>query len=109
MDAFYDYFNLHFIEGAHYLDGVNARDVTESLGQALVLIIDDEGTTLLEPPPVPQLALAGSGPLGLVHLVNIVVCLVPLEEDHGLLGLGKSLDLVGHDQGNFGSLLDAVT
>merc|ERR1711928_106329 len=47
--------------------------------------------------------------LGLVHLVDIVVSLVPLEEDHGLLGLGESLDLVGHDQGNFGSLFDAVT
>ena len=93
----------------YYLDGVNAGDVTESLDKSLVLIIDDEGTTLLEPPPVPQLALAGAGPLGLVHLVDIVVGLVPLEEDHGLLGLGESLDLVGHDQGNFGSLLDAVT
>ena len=93
----------------YYLDGVNAGDVTESLDKALVLIIDDEGTTLLEPPPVPQLALAGTGPLGLVNLVDIVVSLVPLEEDHGLLGFGESLDLVGHDQGNFGSLFNAVT
>ena len=90
------------------LDGIDAWDVAESLDQALVLVVDDKGAALLEPPPVPQLALAGAGPLGLVDLVNVVVGLVPLQEDHGLLGLGESLDLVGHDQGNLGSLLDAV-
>jgi len=92
-----------------HLDGLHTGDVTEGFDETLVLIVDDEGSLLLNLPPVPQLTLAGAHPLGLVHLVNVVVGLVPLHEDHGLLGLGKGLDLVRHDHGDFGGLFDTVT
>ena len=91
-----------------YLDGVDTGDVTESLGETLVLVVDDERSPLLEAPPVPQLSLSSPHPLGLVDLVDVVMGLVPLQEDHGLLGLGESLDTVGHDQGDLWGLLDAV-
>jgi hypothetical protein len=42
---------LEQVEVAH-LDGVNSRDVPESLGQALDLVIDDERSQLLDMPPV---------------------------------------------------------
>jgi len=91
------------------LDGVDTWDVSEGLGQTLVLVIDDKRSTLLDAPAVTHLSLSGPHPLGLVDLVDVVVGPVPLQEDHGLLGLGKGLDLVRHNQGALGGSLDTVT
>lgn len=52
-----------------HTDGVHTRNVTESPGQALVLIIDDEGPTTLDATTVTHLTLAGAEPLALVHLL----------------------------------------
>jgi len=91
------------------LDGVDTRDVSEGLGQTLILIVDDERSTLLDTPAVTHLSFSGPHPLRLVDLVNIVVSSGPLQEDLGLLGLGERLDLVGHDEGAFWGSLNAMT
>lgn len=49
-------------------DGLNTRDVTESSGQALVLVIDDQGTLPLDATAVAHLAPTSTEPLALVHL-----------------------------------------
>ena len=49
------------------LDDINTRDVPESLGDTLVLVIDDEGAQLLHMTPAPQLALAGAHTAGGVN------------------------------------------
>merc|ERR1719423_40822 len=81
------------VEGVH-LDAVNSRDVSERLGETLILVVDNQGTELLYAPPVPQLSLASSHSTGGVHLGNIGPGLVSSEEDDSLLGLLESLDLV---------------
>ena len=75
----------------------------------LILIIDDERSTLLNATTVPHLALASPESLGLVHLFNISISLDLLQENVGFLGLVVGLDLVRNDQGDLGDLLDAVT
>ena len=75
----------------------------------LILIIDDERSTLLNATTVPHLALASPESLGLVHLFNISISLDLLQENVGFLGLAVGLDLVRNDQGDLGDLLDAVT
>ena len=49
------------------LDDINARDVPEGLGDALVLVIDDKGTQLLHMATVPQLTLASAHTAGGVN------------------------------------------
>lgn len=51
-----------------HADGVHAGNVTESPGQALVLVIDDEGAATLDATTVTHLTLARTEPLALVHL-----------------------------------------
>merc|ERR1719348_1925090 len=64
------------------LDGVNSRDVPECLGQTLILVVDDKRSSLLD---------------------------VTSEEHDSLLGLLKSLDLVGHNKRNLADAIDDVT
>ena len=76
----------------------------------LVVVVDDERSALLDAAPVAHLALAGTEALGLVDLLNVGPGLdVAPEEADGLLGLGEALDLVSHDKGNLGDVVDAVT
>ena len=49
------------------LDDIDTRDVPESLGDTLVLVIDDEGAQLLHMAPAPQLTLAGAHTAGGVN------------------------------------------
>ena len=49
------------------LDGIDTRDVPESLGDTLVLVIDYEGAQLLHMAPAPQLTLAGAHTAGSVN------------------------------------------
>jgi len=91
------------------LDGVNARDISEGLGQTLIFVINDERSTFLDTPAVTHLSLSGPHPLRLVNLVDVIVSPGPLQEDLGLLGLGKGLNLVGHNEWAFRGGLDAVT
>jgi len=91
------------------LDGVDAGNIPEGLGQTLILIIDDERSALLDTPAVTHLSLSGPHPLGFVDLVNIVVSPGPLQEDLGLLGLGERLNLIRDDEGAFRGGFNAVT
>ena len=52
------------------LDDIDTRDVPESLGDTLVLVIDDEGAQLLHMAPAPQLTLAGAHAAGGVNPRN---------------------------------------
>ena len=79
------------------------------MSQSLVLIIYNEWSQFLDPPPVPHLALASTHPLGLVNLVDVSPGLNAVKEDHRLLGLAVSLDFVGYNKRNFRSFLDLVT
>ena len=47
-----------------YLDDINTGNVPESLGDALVLVVDDKGTQLLDVTAVPQLSLASAHAAG---------------------------------------------
>ena len=47
-----------------YLDDINTGNVPESLGDALVLVVDDKGTQLLDVTAVSQLSLAGAHAAG---------------------------------------------
>ena len=49
-------------------DGVAAGDVAEGAGDALVVVVDDEGAELLDAAAVAHLAAAGAHALGLVDL-----------------------------------------
>ena len=49
---------------ATYLDDINTGNVPESLGDALVLVVDDKGTQLLDVTAVPQLSLASAHAAG---------------------------------------------
>ncbi len=60
--------------------------------------------------PVAHLALAGTEALRLVDLLNIRPGLdIPSEEADSLLSLGEALDLVCHNKGNLGDVVNAVT
>ncbi len=75
----------------------------------LIRIVNDEGTTFLDSPPVTHLAFTGSKALGLVDLFNVGPSFdVTLKENHGFLSLGEALNLVCHNKRNFGDVLDVV-
>jgi hypothetical protein len=76
----------------------------------LVIVIDDEGASLLDSSPVAHLALASTEALRLVDLLNVSPGLnISPEEADSLLGLSEALDLVCHDKGNLRDVVDAVT
>ena len=73
------------------------------------MVIDDKGSTFLNPPPVAHLSFSSAESLRLVHLLNVSPALdIPLEEDHGFLGLGEALNLVSHDKGNFRDVINTM-
>merc|ERR1719328_894366 len=92
-----------------HLHCVNSRDVPESLGKSLVLIVNDKRSKLLDTSPVPQLSLASPHAPGGIHLGHISPGLVLPQEHHGLLGLGEGLDLVSYDKWDLRDALDLVT
>merc|ERR1719273_2564326 len=98
---------LQKIESVH-LDAIDSGDVTECLGHALILVINNERSQLLNSPPVSELALASPHPASGVHLGNVRPGVGLSQEDDGVLGLGVALDLVGHDHRDLGDLADLV-
>ena len=60
----------------------------------LILIVNDERTSLLDASAIPHLAFASPKAFGLVHLLDISPGLNLLQEDMGLLGLVVGLNLV---------------
>jgi len=98
---------LQKIESVH-LDAIDSGDVTECLGHALILVINNERSQLLNSSPVSELALAGPHPASGVHLGYVGPGVGLSQEDDGVLGLGVALDLVGHDHRHLGDLADLV-
>ena len=73
------------------------------------MIVDDKGSTFLNSPPVAHLSFSGAKSLGLVHLLNVSPALdIPLEEDHGFLGLGEALNLVSHNKRNLRDVINTM-
>ena len=98
---------LEEVEAAN-VDELDTGEVAERLNDAVVLVVDDKGTTALAVTAVPELALARAELAGVGHLDNVRVRLEALEESDSLLGLGERLGLAGDDEGNLLDLLDAV-
>ncbi len=88
---------------------LNTWDVSESLDETFILVVNDERTTTLSVTPVPHLSLTGTDLSGVGDLDDIGVSLDGLEELNGDLGLGHGLGGVGDDEGNLLDLLDSVT
>merc|ERR1719317_1412773 len=92
-----------------HLHCVNSRDVSESLGKTLILIINDKRSKLLDTSSVPQLSLASPHAPSGVHLGHISPGLVLPQEHYSLLGLGEGLDLVSNDKWDLRDSLNLVT
>merc|ERR1712088_836427 len=92
-----------------HLDDINTGNVPESLGDALILVVDDKRTQLLGVTAVPQFSFAGAHAAGGVDLSNISPSLVPPEELNSLLSAGEALHGVGDDQGNLRNSINDVT
>ena len=99
---------LEEVEAAN-VDELDTGEVAERLDDAVVLVVDDEGTTALAVTAVPQLALARAELARVRDLDDVGVRLEGLEESDRLLGLGEALSRVGDDAGNLLNLLDAMT
>ena len=91
-----------------HLDAVHAGDVAEGAGEALVLVVDDEGPQLLDATPVAQLADTGAHATGGVHAGNIGPGAGHAEEGDRLLGLLEALQLVAHHEGDLADGADLV-
>ena len=59
--------NLKEIEPVD-VDERDTRDITEGLGDTIVLVVDDDGATALDAAPVPHLTLASSEATRSLHL-----------------------------------------
>lgn len=89
--------------------GLDTGDVSESLDQTLVVVVNNQGSSSLPVSPVPHLTLTGSDLSGVGDLDDIGVSLDGLQELDGGLGLVQRFGSVGDDQGNFLDLFDSVT
>lgn len=89
--------------------GLNTGKVLERTDEAIVLAVDDKGTTALAVAPVPHLTLTGTDLARVGNLLDIGVGADGLEEVNRGLGLGDRLGGGGDNEGNLLNLLDAVT
>lgn len=99
------------LEEVEALDGaeLNTGNVTESLDDTGILVVDDKGTTALGVAAVAELTNTGTDLARVGDLDNVVVSVDGLEESDGLLGLGQALGGVGNNEGDLLELLDAMT
>jgi hypothetical protein len=91
------------------VDNLNTGKVAESLGDTIVLTIDNEGSTALTVAAVTDLTNTSTELARVGNLNDISVGVEGLEKSNSFLGLGESLNLVGNDKRNFLDLLNAVT
>jgi hypothetical protein len=91
------------------VDELDSGNVSESLGDTVVLVVDDEGSSSLTVSASTHLSLSGSGLPRVGDLDDVVVSLGSLQEGDGLLGLGVGLSGVGDDEGDLLDLLDSVS
>jgi hypothetical protein len=91
------------------IDQLDTRQVAECLHQALVLTVDNKGSTALTVATVAELTLTSAKLAGSGDFDNIIVGTKGLEESNGLLGLGVGLDSGGYNKGNLVNVLDAMS
>merc|ERR1711872_667073 len=89
------------------LDGIYSRDISEGLGESL--IIDNKGSKLLHTSPVPQFSFASPHTPCSIHFGNIRPGLVASEENNSFLGLGEGLNLVSYNKGNLRDSLNLMS
>ena len=88
---------------------LDSGDVSESLDDSVVLVVDDQGSSSHSVPSSSHLSLSSSDLPGVGDLDDVGVSLGSLEESDGLLGLGVGLGGVGDDEGDLLDLLDSVS
>lgn len=90
------------------IDELDTRKVTEGLDDAIVLVIDDEGTTALTVSAVAHLTLASTKLARVADFGDISIRVKSLEECDSLLGFLEGLDRGGYDERNFKQVLQEV-
>jgi len=89
---------------------LNTRDVSESLVQRGLSVVDDQGAASLNITTVSELTLTSSDLLGVNHSLDISISVEGLENLDSLLCLlDISEGLVVKDKGDLGDLLNSVT
>jgi hypothetical protein len=83
--------------------------VTESLDETVIFVVDDKGTTTLSVTTVTELTLTGTELTRVGDLDDIRVSVQRLEESNGFLGLGQLLNGVSNNKRNFLNLLNTMT
>lgn len=98
------------LEQVQVLDvaGLDSRNVSESLDEALVIVVNDQRSSSLPVSPVPHLSLSGSQLSRVGNLDDVGVGLDGLQELDGGLGLVEGLGGVRDDEGNLLDLFDTV-
>jgi hypothetical protein len=91
------------------VDSLNTGKVAESLGDTVVLTIDNERSTTLAVTTVTDLTNTSTELARVRNLNDISVGVEGLKKSNSFLGLGESLDLISDNKGNFLNLLDAMT
>jgi hypothetical protein len=91
------------------VDSLNTGKVAESLGNTVVLTIDNERSTALTVTAVTDLTNTSTELARVRNLNDISVGIEGLKKSNSFLGLGESLDLISNNKGNFLNLLDAMT
>jgi len=83
--------------------------VAEGLNDAVVLSVDDEGSTTLTVATVPHLSFTGTKFAGVGNFGDIGVSVDTPEESNCFLGLLERLSSVANDERDFLNFFDAVT
>lgn len=91
------------------VDQFDTWQVTESLDDAVVLIVYDERTTTLAVPTIAQFTLASTESARVGDLDDICIGLEGLEECDGFLCLLEGFDIRSDHKGNLFDFLDTVT
>lgn len=91
------------------IDELNTRKISEGLSKTIVLLVDDERTTLLNVSSISHFTLTGSESAGSLDLSNITVDVKFLEDGDGFLGLLDLLNVILDDNGELVGLVNLVT
>lgn len=88
----------------------DTRQVSESLDQRSLFVVDDQRSLLLDVSSVSVLSFSRSNFVGILNSFNIIESVEGLEGSDGLLGLFERVDsLVVKNQRNFRDTFNSVT
>lgn len=87
---------------------VDTWNVSQGLGNTVVVSVDNQWTLLLDESSASQLTLTSSQLLGLDDSDDVLVGTNSLQSGNSLLGLGDGLELVSENQWQLLDLLDSV-